>query len=135
MCKRAFSQRCSMLRHVRIAHSGKWTCSIWQVSFSCEENFRYHTRTCDFKATGVKRSAPEQVGGGKKTRCTPLPKDTVEMSIDLTKVDQVGDNKYEALSSGMYAFKPILLEWFHKGAVRFYLSLHTKFSTFPHTSY
>ena len=53
--------------------------------------------------------------------------DAVEMSIDLTKDDQVGDNKYEALSSGVYAFKPILLE----GAVRFYLSLHTKFGTSP----
>ena len=53
------------------------------------------------------------------------------MIIDLTKDDQVGDNKYDALSSGVYAFKPILLDWFHKGAVRFYLSLHTKFSTSP----
>ena len=79
----------------------------------------------------MKRSAPEQFGGGKKTRCTPLPEDAIKMSIDLTKDDQVGDNKYEALSSGVYAFKPILLERFHKGAVRFYLSLHAKFSTFP----
>ena len=34
--------------------------------------------------------------------CTPLPEDAVEMSIDLTKDDQVGNNKYEALSSGVY---------------------------------
>ena len=64
-------------------------------------------------------------------RCTLLPEDGVEKSIDLTKDDQVGDNKYDKLCSGVYAFKPILLDRFHKGAVRFYLSLHTKFSTFP----
>ena len=98
-----------MLRHVRVAHGGKWTCWNCKASFNRENNFNYHTRTCDFKATGVKRSAPEQVGGGKKVKNAPIPENPVEKSIDLTTENQDGDNKYEALSAAVHAFKETLL--------------------------
>ena len=63
MCQRTFAQRYNFLRHVRTQHAGHWTCSRCSATFTREDNFFYHQRTCEFRATG-KRPADTQIGGG-----------------------------------------------------------------------
>ena len=55
MCKHEFTLRYNLHRHVRQSHGNNWTCGICQTSFSCEDNFKHHMRTCYFKTTGAKR--------------------------------------------------------------------------------
>ena len=96
MCQRTFTERRNLLRHVRTQHAGHWTCSRCSATFTREDNFTYHQRTCEFRATG-KRPAPTQFGGGapKRQRTTnaqwraqALNRVMDEYSVNLEEVEQ-----------------------------------------------
>ena len=80
MCDRQFALRYKFLNHVHDLH-GTWSCKKCKTAFTREANFNYHTRTCEFKATGVKRSASEQVGGGKRVMLDTPQEDPVEIGV------------------------------------------------------
>ena len=142
MCDANFTLRDHMLRHVRQEHRGVWTCSRCNKSYDRENNFRYHVRTCDWKATGVKRSAEfaEQFGGSKRARRgevrAPIADDPIIKSIDLTSKSQVdNDAIYKALSASIYEMKERLVqELTANGTVQFYTTLHVRFTSSPFVS-
>lgn len=62
MCTCSYANRRHLLEHVRKSHGGIYTCPRCKSTYNRADNFSYHERICDFKATGVKRPAQSQVG-------------------------------------------------------------------------
>lgn len=98
-----------MLRHVRTAHAGLWTCSTCKATFTREDNFTYHKRTCEFRATG-KRPAVNQIGEGasKRQRATntrwraqALDHVTDEYSVDLNEREQTPETILDVLKDSI----------------------------------
>ena len=88
MCDRKFALRYEFLNHVHDLH-GIWSCKKCKTTFARENNFNYHTRICEFKATGVKRSSSEQVGEGKRIMLNAPQEDPLEISVELFDSDVV----------------------------------------------
>ena len=66
-CGKSFAQKRNLLRHVRTQHGGVWRCARCSSTFNREANYIYHTRVCEFQASG-KRPAEAQIGGGVPKR-------------------------------------------------------------------
>ena len=137
MCERTFTQRCNLLRHVRKQHAGHWTCSRCSATFTREDNFTYHQRTCEFRATG-KRPAETQIGGGApskrqrtsnvKWRAQALDHVFDEYSIDLERLDQTPENILDVLKNAVLDLKDtIQRELEQKRALKVVVSLHLNF--------
>ena len=112
MCQRTFTERRSLLRHMRKQHGGQWTCARCSATFTREDNFTYHQRTCEFRATG-KRPAPSQTGGGEpkrrrsnvEWRAQALDHVYDEFSIDLEQLNQTPENILDVLKSAVLDLK------------------------------
>ena len=133
MCDATFTEQRNLLRHVRDQHGGKWICSTCSASFDRGDNYSYHKRTCQWRATGVKRSA-EQVGGGSAKRVrtdearAPIADDPIVQSINLAmRAQSSNDTIYELLSASIYEMKQTIEEELAaKGVVEFYTTLRVK---------
>ena len=108
MCSATYVNKQNLLRHVRNAHASLWTCVRCKQTFHREDNFTYHKRTCDFKASGKRPAQQEQVGGGVKRKKTninwqnqALDNTVVNFSISLSNKEETVANIYEVLSDSM----------------------------------
>ena len=66
-CGNTFVQKQSLLRHVRTQHGGVWRCARCSSTFNRQANYIYHTRVCEFHASG-KRLAEREIGDGSKRK-------------------------------------------------------------------
>ena len=55
ICKREFTEKRNLTRHVKEQHGNLWSCHCCNQSFNQHDNFEMHQRECLFKTTG-KRS-------------------------------------------------------------------------------
>ena len=87
--------------------------------FTREDNFKYHSRTCDFKTTGTKRRASHQQGSGVKRVILdpPQPGDPVKIGIELTNGD---------VGAAVTEMNRIISK--REPMAQFYLSLHVKYT-------
>ena len=117
MCERTFAQNCTMRRHVRNQHAALWTCARCRATFNRQDNFAYHERTCEFRATG-KRPAVNQVGEGapkrqRKTdtrwRAQALNHATDEYTIDLEEREQTPESIMGVLKDGVGELKETIV--------------------------
>ena len=146
MCDVSFVQRQSLLRHIRDKHDGKWTCSTCSATFDRPDNYKYHERACQWRASGVKRSAV-QVGGGTAKRArgedvrAPIADEPIvrfvaqtldgvlqDYSIDLDRREQTVDNIFEVLSEAFVAFHDTIISQLQrKHALKIVYTLHLNF--------
>ena len=66
-CGKSFAQKRNLLRHVRTQHGGVWRWARCSSTFDLEANYIYHTRVCEFHASG-KRPAEGQIGRGSRPK-------------------------------------------------------------------
>ena len=55
ICKRGFTEKRNLTRHVKEQHDNLWSCHRCNQSFNRRDNYEIHQRDCLFKTTG-KRS-------------------------------------------------------------------------------
>ena len=63
---RSFKQKCHLLRHLRNQHNNLWCCVRCKKQFSRYDNYTYHERVCQFKATGKRINTDENQGSSTK---------------------------------------------------------------------
>ena len=96
-CGNTFTQQCTLLRHVRTQHGGVWRCARCSSTFNRQGNYIYHTRVCDFHASG-KRPAEGQIGSGSRPKTQRMVRPgwqsqalnhtTDKFTLDLEKINQ-----------------------------------------------
>ena len=113
MCERTYTNNRNLQRHVREAHAALWTCARCRATFNRQDNFAYHERSCEFRATG-KRPAVNQVNKGapKRQRTTDtrwraqaLNHLTDEYTIDLEEREQTPETIMGVLKDGVSDLK------------------------------
>ena len=122
-CGMSFVQRQHLLRHMRTQHCNIWKCSRCQATYEREDNFKYHERNCDFRATG-KRPAEGQIGGGSKPKTQLVVRaewqsqtlnHTVDKyTLDLEKVEQTPETILNVLNDGVSDLKVTIEEELEK---------------------
>ena len=138
-------QRQSLLRHVRKQHAGHWTCLRCSATFTREDEFSYHQRTCEFRATG-KRPADTQIGGGAppkrqrtsnvEWRAQALDHVFDEYSIDLERLDQTPENILDVLKNAVLDLKDTIeKEIEKKRALKVVVALHLNFHQSADTTF
>ena len=135
-CGRSFAQRCTMLRHVRTQHRNIWKCSRCQATYEREDNFKYHERNCNFRATG-KRCTTNQVGGGqpKRKRMDNVESDfnaldhtTDHFIKDLKQFVQTPETIINVLKDNIKKLESIIeVELERKRSLKIIIALHATF--------
>ena len=135
-CGCTFTQKRSLLRHVRRQHGGVWKCSRCQATYEREHNFKYHERNCNFRATG-KRCNTNQIGGGvpKRQRGNVLNSDshalehtTDQFTVNLEEVDQTPETIIDILKNNIMNLKSTIeVELERKRALKIAVALHVTF--------
>ena len=136
MCERTFARKDNLLRHVRNQHAALWTCVRCRATFNRQDNFSYHERTCEFRATG-KRPATNQVGEGEPKRKRPTnarwraqPLDHVmeEFTVDLEQLEQTPETILDVLKDAILDLKATIeQELEKKRALKIIVALHVNF--------
>ena len=110
MCERTFTEKRNLLRHVRNQHAALWTCARCHKTFNRQDNFAYHERTCEFRATG-KRPATNQVGEGEpkrkkstnaRWRAQSLNHTIDEYTLDLEEREQTPETIMDVLKDNIF---------------------------------
>ena len=135
-CKKTFTEKRSLLRHVRTQHGGIWKCSICQATYNREDNFIYHIRNCDFRTTG-KRKDVNQIGGGapKRQKTNILDSEshaldhaTDRFTVHLEKLDQTPETIIDILRDSIMNLKPTIeVELERKRALKIIVAIHVVF--------
>ena len=125
MCERTYTN--NLQRHVREAHAALWTCARCRATFNRQDNFAYHERSCEFRATG-KRPAVNQVGEGAPKRQRALNNATDEYTINLEEREQTPESIMGVLKDGVGDLKETVeRELEQKRALKITVALHVIF--------
>ena len=135
-CKRTFTVKQNLLRHVRTQHGGIWKCPRCEATFNREDNFNYHMRNCDYRALG-KRYSTSQIGGGAPKRqrtdilvseSQTLEHTTDKFSINLKKQNQTPETIIDIFKSNITNLTPTIEhELVKKRALKIVVAVHTTF--------
>lgn len=127
MCQRSFSQRCHLLRHIRVAHNSLWTCSNCKNTYNRQDNFNYHQRIC----VGPGPAAPVQapvIHHRRRPTKSALNDTCQDFELDLSRQTQSPDNIFSLLKDSIDQQKDTLLsEQMNKKAVKFSFTLQLMF--------
>ena len=136
-CGKSFVQRQHFLRHVRTQHGGVWRCVRCSSTFNREANYIYHTRVCEFHASG-KRPAEGQIGGGSRPKTQRMVRPewqsqtlnhtTDKFTLDLEKIDQTPETILNVLKDSLLDLKVAIEEELEKKrSMKIIVALHVIF--------
>ena len=133
ICKREFTEKRDLTRHVKVHQGNLWSCHRCNKSFNRHDNYEIHQRVCLFKTTGKRRGEHLDMATKKfkdnVSRVGGALNGTVnEYRLNLEDEPQDASNVLDVLKESTFQMENrISEEVAKKRAVKFYLSLHVNF--------
>ena len=101
LCNKSFTQRRSLIRHVKNYHDGFFDCPNCNQTFKGYNNFLLHLKTCNHNQRKILHDQDDSEGSPSKKRkdtsSIPVQIDQasddvlVNYNVDLTKFEEGGD--------------------------------------------